>query len=188
MKKRTVNFKFLGCLLGAVVVLGVGVHFLHAYQVQRNAGELLRYADRAEKEGDLARTADYLARYIRMVPADDNALARYGLTLEKTEAQLLLVMATDGIPVAKLVVRPDPNLEAVAAEYTALLRASVSAAGDTGVGDLREMCVVTDRMTALLTAITPEYFLFAALGPDALAGRARYALRVAGLTLQPEFV
>ena len=70
----------------------------------------------------------------------------------------------------------------------ATLRASVSAAGDTGVGDLREMCVVTDRMTALLTAITPEYFLFAALGPDALAGRARYALRVAGLTLQPEFV
>jgi predicted regulator of Ras-like GTPase activity (Roadblock/LC7/MglB family) len=104
------------------------------------------------------------------------------------EAQLLLVMATDGIPVAKLVVRPDPNLEAVAAEYTALLRASVSAASDTGLGDLHELCVVTDRMTALLIAITPEYFLFAALGPDALAGRARFALRVAGLTLQPEFV
>ena len=104
------------------------------------------------------------------------------------EAQMLLVMATDGIPVAKLVLRPDPNLEAVAAEYTALLRASVSAASDTGLGDLHELCVVTDRMTALLVAITPEYFLFAALGPGALAGRARYALRVAGIALQPEFV
>lgn len=104
------------------------------------------------------------------------------------EAQLLLVMATDGIPVARLVLRPDPNLEAVAAEYTALLRASVSAASDTGLGDLHELCVVTDRMTALLVAITPEYFLFAALGPDALAGRARFALRLAGAALQPEFV
>jgi predicted regulator of Ras-like GTPase activity (Roadblock/LC7/MglB family) len=104
------------------------------------------------------------------------------------EAQMLLVMATDGIPVAKLVLRPEPNLEAVAAEYTALLRASVSAASDTGLGELHELCVVSDRMTALLVAITPEYFLFAALGPGALAGRARHALRVAGLTLQPEFV
>jgi predicted regulator of Ras-like GTPase activity (Roadblock/LC7/MglB family) len=104
------------------------------------------------------------------------------------EAQLLLVMATDGIPVAKVVLRPDPNLEAVAAEYTALLRASVSAASDTGLGDLHELCIVTDRMTALLVSITPEYFLFAALGPDALTGRARFALRVAGLALQPEFL
>lgn len=111
-----------------------------------------------------------------------------GIAARVPEAQLLLVMATDGIPVAKLVVKPDPNLEAVAAEYTALLRASVSAAGDTGLGDLHELCVVTDRMTALLVSITPEYFLFAALGPGSLAGRARFALRMAGLSLQPEFV
>jgi tetratricopeptide (TPR) repeat protein len=81
--KRTVNFKFLGCLLAAVVVLGVGVHFLHAFQVQRNAGEMLRYADRAKGQGDFVKEADYLARYIRLVPSDDDALARYGLTLDK---------------------------------------------------------------------------------------------------------
>jgi predicted regulator of Ras-like GTPase activity (Roadblock/LC7/MglB family) len=104
------------------------------------------------------------------------------------EAQLLIIMATDGIPVQKLVVRQDPNLEAVAAEYTALLRASVSAATDTGLGNLHELTVVTDRMTALLVGITPEYFLFAALAPGALLGRARFALRLAGLTLQPEFL
>ena len=63
--------------------------------------------------------------------------------------------------------RPDPNLEAVAAEYTTLLRASVSAASDTGLGDLRELSVVTEKMMALLVGITREYFLFAAL----LAGR-----------------
>jgi predicted regulator of Ras-like GTPase activity (Roadblock/LC7/MglB family) len=104
------------------------------------------------------------------------------------EAQVLMIMGTDGIPVEKLVLKPDPNLEAVAAEYTALLRASVSAAGDAGVGELRELSVVTDRMTALLVGITSEYFLFAALAPGALHGRARFALRVAGLGLQEEFV
>ena len=43
-------------------------------------------------------------------------------------------------------------------------------------------------MTALLVAITPEYFLFAALAPGRPAGRARFALRLAGLALQQEFV
>jgi predicted regulator of Ras-like GTPase activity (Roadblock/LC7/MglB family) len=104
------------------------------------------------------------------------------------EAQVLIIMGTDGIPVEKLVLNPDPNLEAVAAEYTALLRASVSAAGDTGLGELRELSVVTDRVTALLVAITAEYFLFAALTPGALHGRALFAMRVAGEGLQQEFV
>lgn len=104
------------------------------------------------------------------------------------EAQVLIIMATDGIPIERLVIKPDPNIEAVAAEYTTLLRASVSAASDTGLGDLHELSIVTDRMVALLVAITPEYFLFGALTPGALLGRARFAMRLAGLALQQEFV
>ncbi len=104
------------------------------------------------------------------------------------EVQVLIIMGTDGIPVEKLVLKPDPNLEAVAAEYTALLRASVSAAADTGLGDLHELAIVTDKMIALLVGITAEYFLFACLGPEAVTGRARFALRVASQRLQPEFV
>jgi predicted regulator of Ras-like GTPase activity (Roadblock/LC7/MglB family) len=104
------------------------------------------------------------------------------------EARVLIITAVDGIAVEKLVVESDPNLEAVAAEYTTLLRASMSAAGDTGMGEVRELTIATDRMTALLVGITPEYFLFAALNPGALAGRARHVLRTAGLALQQEFV
>jgi predicted regulator of Ras-like GTPase activity (Roadblock/LC7/MglB family) len=104
------------------------------------------------------------------------------------EAQVLMIMATDGIPVEKLVLQADANLEAVAAEYTALLRASVSAAADTELGSLRELAIVTDKMTALMVGITPEYFLFACLGPEAVTGRARFALRVASERLLPEFV
>jgi predicted regulator of Ras-like GTPase activity (Roadblock/LC7/MglB family) len=103
------------------------------------------------------------------------------------ETQVIMIMGTDGIPIERLVVRPDPNLEAVAAEYTTLLRASLSAASDTGLGELHELTVVTERMTALLVEITPEYFLFAALGPGALVGRARFLMRNAGRALAPEF-
>jgi len=104
------------------------------------------------------------------------------------ETQVLIVMGTDGIPIDKLVVRPAPNLDAVAAEYTTLLRASLSAAADTGLGEVKELSIVTERMVALLVAITPEYFLFAGLAPGALMGRARFALRLAGLALEKEFI
>ena len=110
-----------------------------------------------------------------------------GIAARIPETQLLMIMGTDGIPVEKLIVRPDPNLDAVAAEYTTLLRSSVNAASDTGLGGLQELSIVTDKMVALLVAITPEYYLFAALAPGALTGRARFALRAAGLSLEQEF-
>lgn len=103
------------------------------------------------------------------------------------ETQVVMIMGTDGIPIDKLVVRPDPNFEAVAAEYTTLLRDSLTAASDTGLGDLLELAVVTEKMTALLVAITGEYFLFAALAPGGLTGRARFTLRVASAKLEGEF-
>ena len=37
------------------------------------------------------------------------------------------------------------------------------------------------------SAVVPAAFLFAALAPEAGLGRARYALRVAGLSLENEF-
>ena len=120
-----------------------------------------------------------------VVPAFGEALRN--ISQKVPETRVLMIMGTDGIPIEKLVVRPDPNVEAVAAEYTTLLRASVSAAADTGLGDLRELWVVTERLVAILVGITGEYFLFAALAPGALAGRARFALRIAGLHLRREF-
>jgi predicted regulator of Ras-like GTPase activity (Roadblock/LC7/MglB family) len=103
------------------------------------------------------------------------------------EAEVLMIIGTDGIPIEKLLIRPDPNMEAVAAEHTTLLRASLAAAADTGLGALQELVVGTERMTTLLVAITPEYFLFASVAPGAVMGRARFALRLAALSLRPEF-
>jgi predicted regulator of Ras-like GTPase activity (Roadblock/LC7/MglB family) len=104
------------------------------------------------------------------------------------ETRLLMIMGTDGIPIEKLVVEPDPNLEMVTAEYTTLLRSTLVTARDTGVGELRELAVVTENMTALLESITSDYYFFACLAPGAILGRARFALRVAGASLEREFV
>ena len=103
------------------------------------------------------------------------------------ETEVVMIIGTDGIPIEKLLIRPHPNMEAVAAETTTLLRASLSAAADTGLGALQELAITTERMTTVLVSITPEYFLFAALAPGAVMGRARFALRLAGLALQKEF-
>lgn len=103
------------------------------------------------------------------------------------ETQLVMIMGTDGIAIEKLAARPDANLDAVAAEYTTLLRAGLQAARDTGLGPLQELSVVAEGLTALMVGITPEYFLFAALAPGALTGRARFALRLASLALEREF-
>jgi len=119
------------------------------------------------------------------MPAFAEVLKRVANRIPETE--LLMIIGTDGIPIEKLTIRADPNMEAIAAEHTTLLRASLAAAADTGLGALSELAITTERMTTLLTAITPEYFLFASLAPGALMGRARFALRLAGLALEREF-
>ena len=95
------------------------------------------------------------------MPTFSAALERIAARVPETE--VLMIIGTDGIPIEKKVVRADPNLEAVAAELTTLLRASLAAASDTGLGTMKELALVTDRTTTLLVAITPEYFLFASL-------------------------
>lgn len=103
------------------------------------------------------------------------------------EADLLLIMGTDGIPVERIAVTGDPGLEAAAAEYATLLRASLGTGSDTELGELLELGVTTERTTVVLVSITSEYFLFAALKPGAIAGRARHVLRMAAGRLRGEF-
>ena len=104
------------------------------------------------------------------------------------EMRVVMIIGTDGIPIERLVLQPDPNLETIAAEYTTLLRSSLAAASDTGLGELQELSIVTENMTTLIVGITRDYFLFAVLAPGALLGRARFALRLAGAGLQREFL
>ncbi len=80
--KIKLNVRFLACLLALVAVLGVGVHFVHGFQVKRNAVGLLQQADRARDADETAKEIDSLGRYLRMVPEDWDALARYAGRLD----------------------------------------------------------------------------------------------------------
>jgi tetratricopeptide (TPR) repeat protein len=81
--KRRINPRLLLITLAGLVVLGVGLHLLHGYQVRRNAAAFLREADRHEQEGDDAKAIEDLARYLGLRPDDDGAYARYALLLDK---------------------------------------------------------------------------------------------------------
>src|SRR5262245_51723500 len=81
--RRTLNVRLFACLLVAVLVLGIGVHFLHAFQMRRSARGLLDQAIEAENEGKYDRAADLLENYLGFVPKDVDALARFGLALDK---------------------------------------------------------------------------------------------------------
>ena len=81
--RRKLKVKLLVCLLGAAGVLVVSVHFLHAAQVRRNARSFLRQADQAEADGRPDRLLKSLSQYLAYVPNDLDALARYGLALDK---------------------------------------------------------------------------------------------------------
>jgi tetratricopeptide (TPR) repeat protein len=81
--RRTLNVKLLAGLLTATAVLGGSVHLVHGFQEGRNAGSLLKRADKEEQKENLAEVEKYLSRYLVYRPDDANAIARYGLLLDK---------------------------------------------------------------------------------------------------------
>jgi tetratricopeptide (TPR) repeat protein len=67
---RKMNGKlFLALLIGAAVLSG-GLVAVHAYQYQRVARALLWQARKAEQDGQIARMAQYLQRYLEFNPRD----------------------------------------------------------------------------------------------------------------------
>jgi tetratricopeptide (TPR) repeat protein len=80
---RNINVKFLVILMVTVAVLATATHFLHGYQVKRHAEAFLQQADREEKDGEPARAADYLRRYLRHKPTDVDTMLRLGNLLEE---------------------------------------------------------------------------------------------------------
>lgn len=67
----------------ALALCGVCVHFLHAYQVQRNAHTFLALAELAERDGEGEEALIYLSKYIDLVPDDPAVRERFALALEE---------------------------------------------------------------------------------------------------------
>ncbi|HWB10156.1 MAG TPA: tetratricopeptide repeat protein [Pirellulales bacterium] len=83
---RTLNVSLLLILAVLVGAAATGIHFLHEWQLHRNAQFLLTLADRYEESDQPAQAVGSLRRYVVMVPDDTAALARLGLLQAKRHA------------------------------------------------------------------------------------------------------
>ena len=83
MKKLNIPL-VLALGIGSVVTV-VGVHFLHGYQVSRNADKLLTRVETAAEQSDLEEQIRLLSRYLRYRPDDIDNLKRL---LEASREQL----------------------------------------------------------------------------------------------------
>src|SRR5262245_12438603 len=80
---RKLNLFFVLSLVMVLTVLGVGIHFVHAYQVRRNASDLKERARRAEADKDLEKAADALKRYLSIKRQDGPAWAWYARVMDE---------------------------------------------------------------------------------------------------------
>lgn len=73
-----------GLLIGTATFSGV-TYLVHEYQIRRNASVYLREANRAKEENKLDEAANFLARYIALVPDDLEGQVMFGQTLFELE-------------------------------------------------------------------------------------------------------
>src|SRR5579875_1713271 len=81
--RKKLNYRFIACILAGAAALGVGVHFVHGYQIKRNAVVLLRQADQAKEKSDYAEELQYLSQYLGFEPDDIDARVRFGEVLHE---------------------------------------------------------------------------------------------------------
>src|SRR5258708_5837021 len=81
---KQLNVKLLAWTMALGAFVSVGVFFLHAYQVRRNAGVLLRRAEEARAEGRLDKALTFLSDYVALAPEDTDALATMTIMIDES--------------------------------------------------------------------------------------------------------
>jgi predicted regulator of Ras-like GTPase activity (Roadblock/LC7/MglB family) len=95
------------------------------------------------------------------------------------------VVGLDGIPVEKIAVRGQFNIDLASAEGINVVKRAV--AGDRDPADRPlEISIASRTGLTILRAIGSDYYLCLVVGPDSLAGRARYEAWRAGALLREE--
>jgi pentatricopeptide repeat protein len=87
MGNKKLNKKLLLWTLGVLLIFAAGIHLLHGWQVQREAGEQFTLARQAEEQGRLEEAATYLSRYLSFAPEDVDALVRRALLVDRMTAR-----------------------------------------------------------------------------------------------------
>jgi predicted regulator of Ras-like GTPase activity (Roadblock/LC7/MglB family) len=112
-------------------------------------------------------------------------LDEFRTTVEGTLAVTLI--GTDGIPIDTVASEGLP-LETISAELTSFLKGLRLSNTELDTGDVRQISVMTDRYTSVLSKVTSDYFLLVILSPDGNYGRARFELAKAKFKLQDELI
>src|SRR5262245_34603264 len=101
-------------------------------------------------------------------------------------AVALSLVDRDGIAVESVSATPELDLDAVAAELVAQVRAISAQQQELATGEVEQLTVVAERMTFVVSAVAAGYYLLLALAPTGSLGRARFELRRASLLLEDE--
>lgn len=87
IRPRELNVKF-ALILGALSALSLfALNARHGREMRKHVGALLSQARLADQSGDVARAKDYYSRYSWLAPQDSNALAEFGLLMERTRPE-----------------------------------------------------------------------------------------------------
>ena len=121
MSPRRINFRLLFITSVAFVVIAGGVVFAHSWQLSKTAQSLLTHAVTQEEQQEWLKAAEYLDRYLRIEPGDQEARVK---------------LATD---YAKGAQTPEQKLRAVDLHYKAL-----------SIGGLKEERMLRERLAELL--------------------------------------
>src|ERR1019366_3777153 len=81
--RRKFNVKLVASVLAGLLITSVGVHFLHGYQLQRNAYRLLEQGDRAVADKEDEKALSYYAQYLNFVPNDADTMQKYAQVMDR---------------------------------------------------------------------------------------------------------
>lgn len=97
------------------------------------------------------------------------------------------VMGFDGISVETVTAQDaGVDLEAMLVEYAGILTQVRQASGALQGGEVEELSIGTERLTAHLRPINGDYFVVLAMRPDGNVGKGRFLLRVTAPRLRDE--
>jgi predicted regulator of Ras-like GTPase activity (Roadblock/LC7/MglB family) len=98
----------------------------------------------------------------------------------------LALVAQDGIPVESYGGSADLELEVLCAELLDQVRLMNEDHRDLQAGAVDQLTLVTDRVSLVVSRLSREYYLLAALPADVPVGRARFELRRAQLLFEDD--
>jgi Tfp pilus assembly protein PilF len=81
--RRKLNVRLLLWTVAALVPAAVAVHFVHGYQVRRNAEVLLQRGDQELEQGRPDQALVYYGQYLGFVPGDTDAQEKYVRLLDR---------------------------------------------------------------------------------------------------------